>query len=239
MALEIYKPTELPAPRVPISCPIAMEPDSRPPLTESVIDLLTHGDYFKYSTRSFIQMCKLMMIATRMIDHPLNDQQTTLNIHLQLETWFNHLPESVLIRQRSALTFPPVLALHITYWWLILHSHLSLAEKINLSTSEPVRDLSIKMCARATEKLVQLFISFDKQFGLRYFPRNLIKAIYACGSALVVERDSAPVASRKKRAMANEGIGVCINALKTVGDVWPVGIRMNEELEALAAVDPE
>ncbi|KAG8726238.1 hypothetical protein FRC11_000527, partial [Ceratobasidium sp. 423] len=218
MALEIRGPTELPAPRAPISCPIAIEPDSRPPLTDSLTELLNHGDYFKYSARCFIQMCKLMVIATRMIDNAVNDKQVILDIHLQLETWFNTLPEGVLIRQRSALTVPPVLALHIAYWWLILYSHLPLAEQISISTSEPVRDLSIKMCARATEKLVLLFNTFEKQFGLRYFPRNLVKAIYVCGSALVIERDAASSASRKKRASATEGIETCINALKSIGD---------------------
>ncbi|CUA67561.1 hypothetical protein RSOLAG22IIIB_07435 [Rhizoctonia solani] len=94
------------------------------------------------------------------------------------------------------------------------------------------------MCTRATEKLVQLFTTFDSQFGLRYFPRNLIKSIHACGSALVIERDSASSASRKKRATATESIGVCINALKTIGDIWPVAIRMCEELETLAGEDP-
>ncbi|EUC54360.1 hypothetical protein RSOL_042540 [Rhizoctonia solani AG-3 Rhs1AP] len=163
-ALEINKPIELPFPQVPISYPLAIEPDGRPPLTDSLTDLLNHGDYSKYSARCFIQMCKLAVIATRMIDHPL-----------QLETWFNTLPESVMIRQRASLTFPPVLALHVMYWWLILQSHLSLVEQVSASVAEPVRDLSIKMCARATEKLVQLFNAFDKQFGLRYFPRNLIK----------------------------------------------------------------
>ncbi|CAE6426479.1 unnamed protein product [Rhizoctonia solani] len=238
MALEINMPIELPPPQVPISCPIAIEPDSRPPLTDSLKELLSHNDYFKYSARCFIQMCKLMVIATRIINHQLSDQQTILDIHLQLDAWFNTLPESVLIRQRSTLTFPPVLALHITYWWFILHSHLSLAEQISLSTAESVKDLSIKMCARATEKLVQLFSAFDKQFGFRYFPRNLIKAIHACGSALVIERNSASSASRKKRATATEGIGVCINALKIIGDTWPVAIRMSDELESLALVDP-
>ncbi|CAE6403373.1 unnamed protein product [Rhizoctonia solani] len=238
MALENNKYTELPPPQVPIGCPLTIEPDGRPPLTDSLTDLLNHGDYFKYAARCFIQMCKLVVIATRMVDYPPNDQQTILNTHLQLETWFNTLPESVMIRQRASLTFPPVLALHVTYWWLILQSHLSLVGQVSTFVTEPVRDLSIKMCARATEKLVQLFNTFDKQFGLRYFPRNLIKAIHACGSALVVERGSAPSASRKKRATATEGIIVCINALRIIGDVWPVAIRMREELESLAAVNP-
>ncbi|KAJ1303610.1 hypothetical protein OPQ81_011794 [Rhizoctonia solani] len=238
MALEIKGSRELPTPRLTITCPVTIEPDSRPPLTDSLAELLSHTDYFKYSARCLIQMCKLTSIATRMIDHPGSDQQTILDIHLQLESWFNTLPEGVLIRQRSVLTFPPVLALHITYWWFILNSHLTLADQISLSTTEPVRDLSIKMCARATEKLVQLFNAFDKQYGLRYFPRNLVKAIQACGSALVIERDSASSASRKKRAMATEGIETCINALKVVGEVWPFAIRMGQELEALAGLDP-
>ncbi|KAH7322040.1 hypothetical protein B0J17DRAFT_710755 [Rhizoctonia solani] len=245
MALEINKSSEMSVPQVPISCPIAIEFDSRPPLADSPTELLNHPDYLKYSALCFIQMCKLMVIAAQMIDHPSNegihrqnDTRDMPDIHLQLEAWFNNLPEGVLIRQRATLTFPPVLALHITYWWFILYSHVSVAEQISLSTPEPVRDLSIKMCARATEKLVQLFNTFDKQFGLRNFPRNLIKSIYTCGSALVIERDSASSASRKKRATATEGIDACISTLKSVGDRWPVAIRMSQELETLAGVNP-
>ncbi|CAE6534479.1 unnamed protein product [Rhizoctonia solani] len=186
MALEIHRPTELPTPRAPISCPIAIEPDSRPPLTDSLSELLNHADYFKHSARCFIQMCKLVLIATRMIDNAVYDKQIILDTHLQLEAWFNTLPEGVLIRQRSALTIPPVLALHITYWWFILHSHLPLAEHISITTSEPVKELSIKMCTRATEKLVQLLNTFDKQLGFRCFPRNLIK-VYRLAPLLALD----------------------------------------------------
>ncbi|KAH7335787.1 hypothetical protein B0J17DRAFT_769594 [Rhizoctonia solani] len=231
MALENNRPSDLPLPKPSISCPVALEPDSRPPLTESLTDLLTHGDYFKYSARCFIQMCRLMVVATRMINQPINDKQTLLDIHLQLETWFNALPEGVLIRQRSALTFPPVLALHITYRWLILHLHFFFVEE---TPTEELKNLSAKMRARATKKLVQLLNTFGRQFGWGYFPRNVIKAIYTCGSALVNERDSAPSASRKKRATAIEGIETCINALEVIGEVWSGVVHMSMELRTLA-----
>ncbi|CAE6441357.1 unnamed protein product [Rhizoctonia solani] len=231
MALEGNGPSDLQLPKSSISCPIALEADSRPPLTESITGLLTHSDYFKYSARCFIQMGGLMVIATRMIKQPINDKQTLLDIHLQLETWFNALPEGVLIRQRATLTFPPVLALHITYWWLILHLNFFSVEKIS---TEELKDLSTKMRARATEKLIQLLNTFDKQFGWRYFPRNLTKAIYTCGLALVKERDSATSASRKKRATAIEGIEICINSLKVIGEAWPGVVYMSEDLGNLA-----
>ncbi|CAE6437260.1 unnamed protein product, partial [Rhizoctonia solani] len=238
MALEINRPSEHPVPLVPISCPIAIEPESRPPLASSVTELLAHRDYFKYSARCFIQMCRLIVIITQMINNRFTDKQIILDVHLKLEIWFNSLPDGVMIRQRAALTFPPVLALHIVYWWFILHSHSPISEQSSILTTEPVRDLSVKMCSRATDKLVQLFNTFDKQFGLRYFPRNLVKAIYACGCALVIERDSASSASRKKRATAMEGIEFCIHALKVIGDIWPVAICMSEELESSAGIEP-
>ncbi|GAB1520985.1 hypothetical protein RhiTH_004074 [Rhizoctonia solani] len=237
MALEMNRPSEYPVPKAPIICPIAVEPDSRSPLTSSLTELLTHEDYFKFSARCFIQLSRLINIIIRITDGAVTDKQIILDIHLELETWFNNLPDGVMIRQRATLTFPPILTLHITYWWFILHSHFPLAEQLSISTSEPVRELSIKMCARATEKLVQLFNTFDKQFGLRFFPRNLIKAIHACGSALVIERDSASSASKKKRAAAIEGIDSCIYALKIIGEVWHIAIPMSEDLESLAGVD--
>jgi hypothetical protein len=94
---------------------------------------------------------------------------------LQLDSWFNSLPDGLLIRQRSALTLPSVLSLHMCYWWLILHLHLPLFERIQSIESDPVVELSGKMCDRATDKLVQLFGRYDKQYGFRYFPSNMLQ----------------------------------------------------------------
>ncbi|EUC58429.1 hypothetical protein RSOL_251930 [Rhizoctonia solani AG-3 Rhs1AP] len=226
MALETNRPSEMPHPHASISCPIAPE-------SESQTDLHNHADYFKHSTECFIQTCRLMVIASQIIGQPVDDTQLVLDTHLQLETWFNALPESALIQKSSTVAYTPVLALHITYWRLILHSHRRLLEK-NPSSTEPWKDLSLKMCSRATEQLVQIFIMFEQRLGWRYFPRNLVKAMYECGSALVKERTATSSASREKRATATDGVQLCIRALGIVGDVWPGAVRMRDELRTLA-----
>ncbi|KAF8755155.1 nitrogen assimilation transcription factor [Rhizoctonia solani] len=209
-ALEMNRPSEYPVPKAPIICPIAVEPDSRSPLTSSLTELLTHEDYFKFSARCFIQLSRLINIIIRITDGAVTDKQIILDIQNLVQQPPRWSDDS----STGDTDLPPILTLHITYW------------------CEPVRELSIKMCARATEKLVQLFNTFDKQFGLRFF-----LAIHACGSALVIERDSASSASKKKRAAAIEGIDSCIYALKIIGEVWYIAIPMSEDLESLAGVD--
>src|SRR4051812_35905643 len=95
------------------------------------------------------------------------------SVSLQLETWFNALPEGLLIRQRSTPMLPHVLSLHMCYWWLILDLHLPLLD--SAAPSEPGTELSISMCDRATDKLIELLLAFETQHGLRFFPRNMLK----------------------------------------------------------------
>ncbi|CAE6534484.1 unnamed protein product [Rhizoctonia solani] len=176
LAHEMNRPSEMPVPKVPIGLPIALEFDDQPLSVHSIGDLFAHEHYNGITLECFIQCAKLMLIPTAVYATspsspwnltkkkiPLNSRSgstTAENIQLQLDTWSNALPNNLLIRESHTLTPPPVLTLHIRYWWSILQLK-SLGSKNELS--------------HATEKLVELFEAFDIQFGFQFFPRNLAK----------------------------------------------------------------
>lgn len=95
---------------------------------------------------------------------------------LQLDTWFNNLPANFLVWARSSSPLPHIIVLHIWYWSLLIYLHqpfYTLAQ--STSTRLPVGDLSVKMCDRASHKIVQLVGMYDVHYGLRFFPRNMIE----------------------------------------------------------------
>ncbi|KDN33930.1 hypothetical protein RSAG8_12976, partial [Rhizoctonia solani AG-8 WAC10335] len=192
LAHEMNRPSEMPVPTVPIESPVALEPESQPLVADSIRDLFSHENYVAISLGCFMQSAKLMLISTTIATSL--DSSTTENIRLQLETWFNALPDSLLVRQFETLTPPPTLALHIRYWW----SMLRLCPPD--SNGEPSQ-----LTHHAAEKLVELFGAFDAQFGFRHFPRNLLKAMHMCGRTLIRER------------LSEDGVDICLRGLRT----WP------------------
>ncbi|KAG9123836.1 hypothetical protein FRC07_013809 [Ceratobasidium sp. 392] len=131
----------------------------------------------KLTTITFHQSCKLMMIATRIIDvvrhqqKNLVEEHVVVDAHLRLDTWFNGLPEKLLIRARSASPLPYVIVLHMCYWWLLIALYQPFYQKEPLSGQEaqrmPIADLSIKICDRAAHKIVQLITMFEGYICLR------------------------------------------------------------------------
>ncbi|EUC54358.1 fungal Zn, 2-cys(6) binuclear cluster domain protein [Rhizoctonia solani AG-3 Rhs1AP] len=171
-ALDMQRPSEMPEPHVPIVPPIAIRLSGRSTAGNSIEDVLTHTDYAGISAHCFMQNVKLVLISST-IPNVLQSGSAPIDLHLQLDTWFNSLPDGLLIRQRATLTQPPILALHIRYWWSILNLHLPF-----VNSSDHIAGQSVKMCNRATEKLVKLFGAYDTQFGFQYFPRNLLKVCF-------------------------------------------------------------
>jgi hypothetical protein len=102
---------------------------------------------------------------------------------LHLDTWYNNLPEGLTISARSATKpLPNVIVLNIAYWWLLLLLHRpfyarTLRSASNASTDIPssFTDLSVKICDRATVKIVHLVMLFEKCHGMRYFPLSMLQ----------------------------------------------------------------
>ncbi|CAE6468250.1 unnamed protein product [Rhizoctonia solani] len=229
VALELERPSEMPVPAIPIVSPVAIELSGRPTAGDSVEDMFTHADYNGTTLQCYIQSAKLMLISCT-ISNALKSGtgSTSIDIHIELDTWFNSLPDALRIRQRSTLTHPPVLALHIRYWWSILNIHLPY-----IKLSDHGSGQSMKMCIRATDKLVKLFGTYETQFGFRYFPRNLLKAVHTCGYGLLFERSHVNQGT-KKRAATQEGIETCLRGLRAANEIWSGAGRLMTDLETLA-----
>ncbi|KAG8696341.1 hypothetical protein FRC09_008570, partial [Ceratobasidium sp. 395] len=194
MALEFNRAYDLPVshPATPLpptdhgidSQPWLTEPHSTPSATAAAPPNLI--------TETFHQTSKLMLIGADIIELTCHLQEDTaleehvvIDIHLQLDTWFNALPEPLLVWARSSAPLPHMIALHIVYWRLILLLHQTQYPKAPANAGYPpqdptqaqkmpIADLSIKMCDRAVHKIVQLVKMFDDRHGLKFFPRSLI-----------------------------------------------------------------
>ncbi|KAG9096748.1 hypothetical protein FRC06_008352, partial [Ceratobasidium sp. 370] len=139
------------------------------------------------TTLVFHESCKLMTIVARIADSIYYDpgmsdgpeDSTAINLHLQLDTWFNNLPKELLISARSNSTpLPHVIILNICYWWTLMYLHRPFYQRGGHTNhdSRLFTDLSIKMCDRAAHKIVQLIRIFEQAHSLQYFPRNMLQA---------------------------------------------------------------
>ncbi|KAG9119740.1 hypothetical protein FRC07_005080 [Ceratobasidium sp. 392] len=251
MSLDFGRFPDMPVPITSVNLPsIDSEMDSQPwpmsPADAPTVNVIQP----KSTSLVFSESCKLLVIANRIIEVTSPQGQVTqgdavaLNLHLQLDTWFNNLPEGLLVWARSTPPLPHVIMLHICYWWLLIHLHRPFYHRTqppNISAFAPATNHSVKMCDRGAHKIVQLLKMFDIQHGFRFFPRNMLQAsrvssspyaINSCGDALLMESVSSPPGAAKKRATAHEGVGVCILALRTVSPTWPCAEAFANELEA-------
>ncbi|QRV93002.1 Fungal specific transcription factor domain [Ceratobasidium sp. AG-Ba] len=250
MAIEYARDYDMPVPHSGVSLPsIDADLDNQawplePPLNSNI-----NTTPARLTTLVFHETCKLMIVATRIIDiiHSQSkrtlEEHMVLNTHLRLDTWFNSLPENLLVWARSTSPLPHVIVLHICYWWLLIVLHQPLyrfskekerdqnAMESGPEQRLPIADLSTKMCDRAAHKIVQLLTMFDNQHGLRFFPCNMIEAVRACAIALLRELTLAPPAAVKKKSNAASGVNACINALRIMSNTWPRARSISEDLE--------
>ncbi|KAG9082234.1 hypothetical protein FS749_007012 [Ceratobasidium sp. UAMH 11750] len=239
MSLDFGRTPGMPIPHAGINLPL-VEPelDSQSWSMNPTDTIAVSKDQPKLTTLAFFESCKLLVIATRMLKATLSPERNlqgnaaTLNLHLQLDTWFNNLPEGLLIWAHSVSPLPHVIILHICYWWLLIYLHQPFYHIQSSDGSPPAMNLSLQMCDRGAHKIVQLLTIFDEQHGLRFFPRNMLQAISSCGDALLSESASSPPEAAQKRATAHEGVGVCVRALRTVSITWPCAEAFANELEA-------
>ncbi|CAE6437271.1 unnamed protein product [Rhizoctonia solani] len=189
------------------------------------------------ATRVFFEACKLVLFGVRIMDTVysqgrqnwrVTQKDSVSDIHLQLDTWYNNLPESFTISSRSTTRpLPHVIVLNITYWWLLLLLHRPFYARTtrsasNASTEIPssFTDLSVKICDRATLKIVHYVMLFDKYHGMRYFPLGMLQVIFMAGATLLVQSATLSESAVKKRADAHEGARKCIYALQAAAQTW-------------------
>lgn len=242
MALDYERDYDIPIPRPSISLPsVDVELDKQPWLGELAQTSPHNGSPPNMTTRTFLETCKLLVISTRVIDivHrqalTTPEERTIINTHLQLDTWFNGLPEDLLVWARSTSPLPHVIVLHVCYWWIIIRLHQPFYHKAQEPEQDPrmpITDLSIKMCDRAAHKIVQLINMFNEHYGIRFFPRSMLKAIFTAGMALLQESAAAPAAAVKKRSYAQDNVGTCIQALNSLSETWPCARELSNELQS-------
>ncbi|KAF8738320.1 Fungal specific transcription factor domain, partial [Rhizoctonia solani] len=189
------------------------------------------------TTKVFFEACKLMLSGVRIMEAVysqgrqnwrVTQKDSVSDIHLNLDTWYNNLPESLTISARSATKpLPHVIVLNIAYWWLLLLLHRPFYARTarsasNASTEIPssFTDLSVKICDRATVKIVHLVMLFDKCYGMRYFPLSMLQVIFMAGATLLVQSASLSETAVKKRADAHEGTRKCVYALQAAAQTW-------------------
>ncbi|CAE6451953.1 unnamed protein product [Rhizoctonia solani] len=248
MALEFRQEYDVPIPHLGVSLPsIDTESDGQP-WSDALV-----GFPPRLTTKTFFDSCKLMVISTRVISFLIQEthgERAVINLHLQLDTWFNNLPRELLVWARSSSPLPHIITLHICYWFLLVCLHKPFYGRATLADdhrakasntpnetsgqggSDPIHDLSMKMVDRATHKIVQLLQMFEEQHGMRFFPRNMIHVIYECGVVLLKEAAVVPFAATKKRATALEAGNVCLRVLKGTSRTWPWAEQLANRLEA-------
>ncbi|KAJ1305122.1 hypothetical protein OPQ81_000159 [Rhizoctonia solani] len=249
MALEFKMEYDVPVPHPGVSLP-SIDTDSDNLLWSAGIT----GFPPRLTTKTFFETCKLMVTATKIIafmfskDHETYDERAVINLHLQLDTWFNNLPRELLVWARSTSPLPHIITLHICYWFLLMclhqpfyHRPTSAETDKGKSTnttnetsgqgSDPIYDLSMKMVDRATHKIVQLLQMFEEQHGMLLFPRNMVHVIYECGLVLLTEAATVPVAATKKRTNALEACHVCLRTLRGTSRTWPWADQLASRLE--------
>ncbi|CAE6414531.1 unnamed protein product [Rhizoctonia solani] len=202
------------------------------------------------ATRVFFETCKLMLFAVRIMDAVysqgrqnwrVTQKDSVSEIHLQLDMWYNNLPENFTISARSAIRpLPHIIVLNIAYWWLLLLLHRPFyartsrsASNTSAETPASFTDLSVKICDRATVKIVQLVMLFDKYHGMRYFPLSMLQAVFITGATLLVQSATLSESAVKKRAEAHDGTRKCIYALQAAAQTWDAAQLSADHLQGL------
>ncbi|KDN47830.1 hypothetical protein RSAG8_03250, partial [Rhizoctonia solani AG-8 WAC10335] len=222
MSLDYGRDYDMPLPHLNVNLPEVVEHldqqlwpgDRLQPLAE------TEKSQPNRATRVFFETCKLMIFGVRIMDAVysqgrqnwrVTQKDSVSDIHLQLDIWYNNLPENFTISARSTTKpLPHIIVLNIAYWWLLLLLHRpfyarTVRSASNASTDIPssFTDLSVKICDRATVKIVQYVMLFDKYYGMKYFPLGMLQVIFMAGATLLVQSatlsESAQEKSRRLR----------------------------------------
>ncbi|KAF8686344.1 nitrogen assimilation transcription factor [Rhizoctonia solani] len=222
MALELKHQYDLPVPYPGVALPSTSTEFDSQPWSDGLA-----GYPPRLITKTFLNSCKLMVIASSIIellydsDQGDYNERAVIDLHLRLDTWFNELPRELLVWARSTSPIP-----HPLYDRPKLLAEDSERPSISSddsghgATGGPIHDLSTKMVERATHKIVQLLQLFDEQHGMKFFPRNMVHVIYECGVVLLKEAAHTPPGATKKRVAAVNACHMCLHALRGASKTW-------------------
>ena len=203
------------------------------------------------ATLAFFEGCKLMLIAVRIMDTiysqgrqnwRVTEKDNVSQIHLLLDSWYNNLPEHLLVSTRSGTRpLPHIITLNLAYWWLLLLLHRPFYARTqrsasNASTEAPptsFTELSVKLCDRAANKIVTLVMLFERSYGLKYFPLGMLQVIFIAGATLLVQSATLSDSAVKKRADAHDATRKCIRALQVAAQTWECAQVIAMQLQAL------
>ncbi|QRW20701.1 Fungal specific transcription factor domain [Rhizoctonia solani] len=221
-ALELKHQYDLPVPYPGVALPSTSTEFDSQPWSDGLA-----GYPPRLITKTFLNSCKLMVIASSIIellydsDQGDYNERAVIDLHLRLDTWFNELPRELLVWARSTSPIP-----HPLYDRPKLSAEDSERPSISSddsghgTTGGPIHDLSTKMVERATHKIVQLLQLFDEQHGMKFFPRNMVHVIYECGIVLLKEAAHTPPGATKKRVAAVNACHMCLHALRGASKTW-------------------
>ncbi|KAG8704504.1 hypothetical protein FRC09_003487, partial [Ceratobasidium sp. 395] len=252
MSLDYGRDFEIPLPHLNVNLPVVDAAlDQQPWLDDPNHPMDTEKHQPNHGTLVFFETCRLMLIALRIMDAVysqgrqnwrVTEKDSVSQIHLLLETWYNSLPEELLVSSRSSTRpTPHVIVLNIAYWWLLMLLHRPFYARVqrpasHASAEQPptsFTDLSVKFCDRAATKIVQLVTLFDQCHGLKYFPLNMLQVIFMTGATLLVQAATLSGLAVKKRMEAHDGTRKCIYALRTASHTWECAKVSASHLEHL------
>ncbi|QRV89881.1 Fungal specific transcription factor domain [Ceratobasidium sp. AG-Ba] len=252
MSLDYGRDFDIPLPHLGVGMPVVDTSMDQSPWTgdpHSPVEIEKHQP--NNATLVFFETSKLMLIALRIMNTvysqgrqnwKVTEKDSVSDIHLVLETWYNNLPEDLLVSSRSsARPTPHVIVLNIAYWWLLMLLHRPFYARTqrpasHASTEQPptsFMDLSVKFCDRAATKIVQLITLFDQSHGMKYYPLNMLQAIFMAGTTLLVQAATLSGLAVKKRMDAHEATRKCIYALRAASQTWESANLSASRLEQL------
>ncbi|CAE6411469.1 unnamed protein product [Rhizoctonia solani] len=190
-----------------------------------------------------------MLIAIKIMDtvylqgrqKPETENDSIANLHKLLESWYKDLPDQIQMPPPSgAPLLPHTIVLHITYWWLFMLLHRPFSFHVqspsgasSWPTSTVFADLSADICERAAKNVVYLVAIFDQTYGCRFFPLNMLQAIFMVGTTLLGRYATFPGSANRQHTDARSMAQECIRALRAASQTWEAARLYASQLEAL------
>ncbi|KAG8740508.1 hypothetical protein FRC10_004201 [Ceratobasidium sp. 414] len=235
---------DMPIPHSGVNLPfVESELDSQPWPTNPTETLVVNKNQPKMTTLTFLESCKLLVIATRILEAALPFQQSiqgdtaVLNLHL--------IPGSIIYPKDSWSGLDqhahyPTLSCSTSVTGGFLYICTSPATTTSSRLTDPClpRVFPLKCVIAERTRLFNCLISSTTSMvsgssrGICFRRVSPVVAISSSGEALLRENASSPPGAAKKRATAYEGAGVCLQALRTVSVTWPCAEVLADELEA-------
>ncbi|KZT62618.1 hypothetical protein CALCODRAFT_478922 [Calocera cornea HHB12733] len=198
-----------------------------------------------FLSSTFVQTCKLMLIASKILSNIYGTKKTVdMNVvsrlRLELDDWHNKLPPALHYSTTTlSASIPHILTLQMTFNWLII----LLDRPFYRSVTQPLhQEPAVKRCDAALRRIVRLFRSWHDSHGLRLCTPEHSAIIFTAGATFLLSAVQFKPLSEKKRKEGLDGVKFCARLLKEMGTVWPAakekaGILFRLQKKFSATVD--